>query len=143
MYASGTSDIRDLDAKVFEIAALKTPASIQPLLGLLDDKTELQDFMFSIIHAAEGFDHKTYAEAVLDSLPTINRTAPRWTQVLHARILNTDSAREAYLNAALQCRQDRLAIVREVLADAARRWPRLGSRVAEVLATLERSAPPR
>lgn len=139
MYASGTSDIRSLDAKVFEIAALNTPASIAPLLSVLDDQSELDHFMYSIIHAAEKFDHKTYVEAVLEALPTVHNSAPRWTQVLHARILNTDSALEPYLKAVSRSHQDRLPEVRQVFAEVARRWPRLQARVGEALAKLDQS----
>ncbi|AAY92754.1 hypothetical protein D3X12_22640 [Pseudomonas protegens] len=89
----GENLVRRIDACIAEVAQLADPASIGPLLSLLDDEAEYDEVMFSLIHAAEHFDDAVYVPALLAALPGLQEHSPRWAQTLFMRVLNSEPAR--------------------------------------------------
>ncbi|WP_025129889.1 Imm30 family immunity protein [Pseudomonas sp. PH1b] len=89
----GENPLRRIDACIAEVARLADPASIGPLLSLLDDEAEYDEVMFSLIHAAEHFDLPVYVPALLAALPGLQENSPRWAQILFTRVLNSEPAR--------------------------------------------------
>lgn len=90
---SGEGAVRRIDACIAEVAQLADPASIGPLLSLLDDEAEYDVVMYSLIHAAEHFADPVYVPALLAALPGLLEHSPRWAQVLFTRVLNSEPAR--------------------------------------------------
>ncbi|MCE4052380.1 Imm30 family immunity protein [Pseudomonas sp. Au-Pse12] len=90
---SGEDAVRRIDACIAEVAQLADPASIGPLLSLLDDEAEYDVVMYSLIHAAEHFDDPVYVPALLAALPGLLENSPRWAQILFTRVLNSEPAR--------------------------------------------------
>lgn len=81
-----------IDAAVIELLADRNACSAQDFLSLLSDSAEHDEGMFSLIHAAESFDDRTYVRAYLLMLPVLEKSAPRWASILLMRILNNDEA---------------------------------------------------
>lgn len=81
-----------IDAAVIELLADRNACSAQDFLALLSDSAEHDEGMFSLIHAAESFDDRTYVRAYLLMLPVLEKSAPRWASILLMRILNNDEA---------------------------------------------------
>ena len=89
----GENPLLRIDACIAEVVRLADPASIGPLLSLLDDEAEYDEVMFSLIHAAEHFDLPVYVPALLAALPGLQENSPRWAQILFTRVLNSEPAR--------------------------------------------------
>lgn len=83
----------EVDDAVAGVAALDDAASIGPLLRLLDDQAEYDELMFSLIHAAEAFDDRVYAEHFVGVIGAVRTQAPGWASIVLMRILNNDNAR--------------------------------------------------
>ncbi|MBW4625524.1 MAG: hypothetical protein KME49_08470 [Brasilonema octagenarum HA4186-MV1] len=63
---------------------------------VLDDQCEHEEVMYGLLHFLESFDMKQQLEALIDVVPQLIVRAPQWTQILHYRILNDNSARTLY-----------------------------------------------
>jgi hypothetical protein len=79
-----------------QIAGFHDPSSIGLLMPLLDDHAEYDELMFSIIHAIESFDDDIYVREILRHLPGFLAQSPRWTTIIHMRILNSPQTLAAY-----------------------------------------------
>jgi len=88
--------VQQFDDVLCRISALNDPACIGPLLSFLDDDSEFDETMFSIVHAIESFDDDTYVREILDNLPRLIARSPRWASIIHARIFNNPSTLAAY-----------------------------------------------
>ena len=60
----------------------------------LDDAAQEDAGMFSLIHAAESFDDDSYVSELLDLLPRLWESAPKWTSILLMRSLNNESTKD-------------------------------------------------
>jgi hypothetical protein len=67
----------------------RTPAV---LLSLLSDRAKHDEGMFSLIHAAESVDDKTYVQALLSVFPKLLSSSPRWASIVLMRVLNSSTA---------------------------------------------------
>ncbi|MGK7904306.1 MAG: Imm30 family immunity protein [Hormoscilla sp.] len=63
---------------------------------VLDDRCQQQDVMWDLIHFLESFDMKAQLLAFVKVLPELMARAPEWTEILHYRICNDESARVLY-----------------------------------------------
>lgn len=87
-------EVQGIDRVISKITLFDSASSIKPLLCLLRDDALYDEGMYSLIHAAESFDDRTYTCELLDALPTMCRTSPAWASIVIMRVLNSDSARE-------------------------------------------------
>lgn len=65
----------------------------EDLLGLLSDRAEYDEGMFSIIHAAEAVADAPYVSALLSVFPTLSASSPRWASIVLMRVMNSDLSR--------------------------------------------------
>lgn len=61
------------------------------LLSLLSDDVQHDEGMFSLIHAAENSEDKSYIKSLLEVFPNLISTAPRWASIVLMRVLNNAS----------------------------------------------------
>ncbi|NEP44093.1 MAG: hypothetical protein F6K35_34655 [Okeania sp. SIO2H7] len=64
---------------------------------ILDDKCQQPEVMFALVHFLESFELETQLMAFLKVIPQLATIAPEWTKILHNRILNDETACNAYL----------------------------------------------
>jgi hypothetical protein len=88
----GGGGVLEIDAAVVPVAAMQDPQSITPLLLMLRE-TDDDNGMWSILHAAEKFDHSTYVSSVMAALPEMVSVSPYWASIVIMRLLNSDAAR--------------------------------------------------
>lgn len=86
------ADTLAIDGALAPIAEAQDPSTIAPLLLLLRDVQD-DHGMWSILHAAEQFDDKTYLSSFLSVLPDVEAVAPKWASILVMRVLNSDTYR--------------------------------------------------
>ena len=124
--------VDDIERIFVELVTLRDPDSIGPFALLLDDAGS-DALNFSIVHSIEKFDDTVYIDHIVAILPALARRSPRWAMILHMRILNSDSARAAYL-VRLQCAtpDEREAAV-EVLDRVRSHRPQFDGRVEAIL----------
>jgi hypothetical protein len=79
----------EIDSALAPVAAGADPQTITPLLLMLRETND-DDGMWSIVHAAEQFDHSTYLLSFLAALPDM---APYWASITTMRVLNSDETR--------------------------------------------------
>lgn len=72
-----------------ELMQLHDASCIAPMLLALDDAIEHDEIAFAIVHAAESFEDPIYVRELLCVLEDLYARAPRWTQVLFLRCLNS------------------------------------------------------
>jgi Immunity protein 30 len=88
---TGDGSVQALDSALATVMQYKSPMAIAPLLLMLNDAADYQEGMFSLIHAAEAFDDSTYVRSLLDILPDLCSSAPRWSSIVLMRAMNSDS----------------------------------------------------
>lgn len=76
-----------------DVVALRTPASVIPLLDMFRDNAQYDELMFSIIHGLEIFDDKTYVGEILRGAPSLCEKSPRWASIIFMRMLNSEPTR--------------------------------------------------
>jgi hypothetical protein len=112
--------VREFEELLARIAALQDPQSIPALVALLEDDAEYDEVMFSIVHTIEAFDDSTYVDQVIASLPGLNRTAPRWSAIIHKRVLNSSETMAAYGRRAKEASPVERGAIRKVLTEVAK-----------------------
>ena len=96
---SGDEATLALDAALGVVTAHRNAASIGPILMMLNDEAEHDEGMFSLIHAAEAFDDAQYVSQLLEVLPELQMSAPRWASIVLTRVLNSEPARDTLVRA--------------------------------------------
>lgn len=82
--------VEKIDSAVSNVAKLKDPSSIGPLLCMLNDNALFDEGMYSLIHAAEEFNDDVYTRELLSVLSVMRHKAPAWASVVLMRALNND-----------------------------------------------------
>lgn len=72
--------------------------NLKDLHLILDDNCERPDIMFSLVHFLEVFDIQKQIEAFIEVVPQLMINAPKWTKIIHYRIINDKSACKIYQN---------------------------------------------
>lgn len=88
LFADGQS-VALTDAALVPIAAARNPASIKPLLLMLNDDSE-DHGMWSLVHAAEQFECMIYIAHFIETLPDLVIASRRWASILMMRVLNSE-----------------------------------------------------
>jgi hypothetical protein len=88
-----SENVPPFEALLAEVAALRTPESIMPMLGLFRDDALYEEVMFSIIHCVEMFDDSTYVKHIIQGAQNLCEKSPRWASILFMRILNSEPTR--------------------------------------------------
>lgn len=91
-----SSHIQDFEQILADILKLNDPNCIPELIKFLDDETDFDEVMFSIIHTIEFFEDESYVSGVIKSLPDFFIKSPRWASIIHMRILNSQSTLDAF-----------------------------------------------
>ncbi|OCQ91691.1 hypothetical protein BCD67_09305 [Oscillatoriales cyanobacterium USR001] len=79
-----------------ELAQHPNSQYLRELHLILDDNCQHQEVMFSLLHFLESFDVKAQIQAFIDVMPQLIISAPEWTEIIHQRILNDESANVYY-----------------------------------------------
>jgi Immunity protein 30 len=82
-----------IDSAINSILSFQDDRMPHDLLVLLSDNAEYDDGMFSLIHAAESVDNRTYVNALLSAFSTLAASSPRWASIILMRALNNDPTR--------------------------------------------------
>ena len=82
--------VRNFEDALAKVNELKDKDSIIPLIALLDDNTEYDEAMFSIVHSVEAFPNETYLNALMLALPSLCNRSPRWASIMLMRVLNSE-----------------------------------------------------
>ena len=127
--------LAEVDACLVEILALHSPTDIDELLPTLNDSAD-DEAMFMIVHAVERWDDRAYCKALLTAIERLWKRAPRWTQILHIRVMNSSITRDEYLRAMENCSTSTKQIVRDVFASTSETWPKLAGKVDAILARI-------
>lgn len=84
--------VRDFEAALSEVNELSDRESIVPLMLLMDDATEYDEAMYSIVHSVETYPIDEYLNSFVLALPRLCRDTPRWASIILMRILNSQPA---------------------------------------------------
>jgi len=86
-------NVSESDNYIALIASANESSSISKLLLLLDDNFIYDEIMYSLIHAAEGFDDPEYVAELLEVIPALCKKSPKWASIVIMRSLNSDKTR--------------------------------------------------
>lgn len=127
--------VTDFEGALDEVAMLGESACIPGLLRILDDGSEFDEVLFSIVHSVEGFPDSAYVPELLDATEDLAQRAPRWSRILYMRVLNNDSTRAVLSSELVRQPASTRAAVAGILADIRARRPELAGRVDDVSGT--------
>jgi hypothetical protein len=96
---TGEGSVQAIDAALAQVTRFGSPQSIAPLLLMLNDSAPYDEGMFSLIHAAEGFEDGVYVREFLAVLPKLRGASPKWASLVLMRVLNNDSTRAELVRA--------------------------------------------
>lgn len=82
----------EIDQALAPVASARDPRAIGRLLTLLNDDLP-DEGLWSVVHAAEQFDDRTYVSHFLSTLPDLVVASKRWASILIMRALNSDATR--------------------------------------------------
>jgi len=132
----GDSYVSHAEKVLAEIVDLHDVDCIGSLISCFDDDSEYDELMFSIIHAIEVFEWEDYVTRVIRSLPQLLQQAPRWAEILHIRILNSEACRHAYVEAITGASTDQRESARALLAKLVDAKPKFAEKAKPVLLRL-------
>lgn len=89
---SGGARPAAIDIAVSELLTDGNERVVSDLLSLLSDRSQHDEGMFSLIHAAESFDDDVYVRSLLSVFPSLVSSSPRWASIVLMRVLNSGSA---------------------------------------------------
>ena len=118
----GESLVPAFERQLATIAQVNDPAVIGQLLTLLDDGAEYDELMFSLIHTIEQFNDDDYVSQIIRALPKQWKATPKWLQVIHVRIINSESTMECYVSTIAKASEEIKGVSREVFRAVADRW---------------------
>jgi hypothetical protein len=90
----GTGTVKVLDQALADVTRFHDPKSIGPILLLLNDNSDHDEGMFSLIHAAEAFDDDMYVGELLAVLPKIRVNSPKWASIVLMRAINNQKTKD-------------------------------------------------
>lgn len=99
-------EIKKFEMILNEIANLRSPQAVIPLMRLFRDDAQYDELMFSIIHCIEALDDKNYVNQVLLGVPEILRKSPRWASIIFMRIINSEPTRLELIRQVRDCNSD-------------------------------------
>ena len=114
--------VSELNAQLFDElvqeAALDTnDCSIQVLLKSFDDQCPYDELMFSVVHAIESRERSSYLNCLLSTLAETRNRAPKWSRILHTRIMNSPVVFESYLNLLPGSRESSRVALRSIFTE--------------------------
>jgi len=114
--------VSELNAQLFdelvqEAALDETECTIKALLESFDDKCPYDELMFSVIHAIESRDRLSYLSCLLSTLAETRHRAPKWSRILHTRIMNSPVVFESYLNLLQRSRESSRAALKSIFTE--------------------------
>jgi len=127
--------VAEAEACLAEIARIDDPTTISRLLEMLDESAP-DELMFSIVHSVERWDDEVYCRSLLDSVESLWNLAPRWAQILHIRVMNSQSTSNTYFAMLDSAPSSKRLVVREIYVAIAKGWPKLAEKVTPILSQL-------
>lgn len=91
-----STEVAAFEEALKEIVIERDAALLRNLHLIIDDDCRAHEVMFGLIHLVESFDLELQLQALLEVLPQLADQAPKWTRILHFRILNDGVARREY-----------------------------------------------
>jgi hypothetical protein len=130
------ANVQQFEAALAAVARLNDPASIRALVPFLEDGTQFDEPMFSIIHTMEAFPDDVYTREVLAALPELSRRAPRWASIILMRMLNAEPTHAELVRQAKGAEPATKQTLRDVLDAVNRRGSTFLEKTASVLAAV-------
>jgi hypothetical protein len=127
--------LAEVDACLADIIALNAPNEIEELLPVLDDSGD-DEAMFMIVHVLERWDDRTYCKALLTVVERLWKSAPRWTQILHIRVMNSSCTRDEYLRSMESFPMSTKQAAQDIFTSIGTNWPKLSGKVEEMVARM-------
>jgi len=124
------------ESKLEQIYSTHNPIIISKLLGVMDDKFEFDELMFSIVHAIESFDDVIYVEEILKSIPDFILKSPRWASIIVMRIINSTETLEIFINQLEDVPYKKKEVLRLLLNSMAKRGSKIEDKVSPLLEVL-------
>ncbi len=90
---SGGAKPSAIDGAINSLLSFQDDRMPHDFLTLLSDTAEYDEGMFSLIHAAESVDNRTFVKALLSAFATLATSSPRWASIILMRALNNDTTR--------------------------------------------------
>lgn len=117
------------------IATLNEQESLERLLDLFDDSAS-DEMMFLIVHAIERWDDRTYSTALFRSVERLWASAPRWTQILHIRVMNSQRTADAYFELVVAGEVSKRTVVQRIYEAIGKGWPKLTDKTIPIVTRL-------
>lgn len=124
------------ESKLEEIYSTHNPAIISKLLGVMDDKFEFNELMFSIIHTIESFEDTLYIEEILKSIPDFVLKSPKWSSIIIMRIINSSSTREIFIDEIQSISSEKKEVLKLLFNSMAKRGYEIKERVNPFLVAI-------
>lgn len=107
------------DELVQEAALDPSECTLEALLESLDDQCPYDELMFSVVHAIEAREQSSYLDCLLGTLAATRLRAPRWTRILHTRIMNSPEVFNSYLSLLPHSRENSKVALRSIFKEIA------------------------
>lgn len=114
---------KDFEKAANDLFTIEGFETIGQALLLLDDKYDLQDLMWLILHLAEDRSAGDYVQAYLAVLPELKRKSPEWAARIMARCLNSGAYRTPMREAFSLMSPERQGCVIEICEQISKRNP--------------------
>jgi hypothetical protein len=135
LYRPCEDNFNEANEIINSIAILQKDDSLIPLLRLFDDSLS-DSIMFSLLHAVESWDDSQFSIALLEILDELWAQAPRWTMIIHIRIMNNPRTFSEYSTNAIAS-ATRLNTVRAIYGRISSDWPQLEHKAKQALRKLQ------
>lgn len=111
---AGGRNVAAIDAIVRKMLSNGDRDIAADLLGSLSDHAVRDEGMFSLIHAAESADDRSYVSALCGVYPKLVDEAPRWASIVLMRVLNNDSTQHELVSQLREASDEVKAAFREM-----------------------------
>jgi hypothetical protein len=129
--------VKTAESIIAEIAKIEDASVVGALISCFDDTSPHDELMFSIVHTIERWDDETYSREVSNTVESFWRHSPRWAQIVHLRILNSEVTLQAYLECLESSGASKRSVACEIFGAIARRWPKLASKAEPLVERLK------
>lgn len=133
----GSDYVADYEAILAEMSAIHDPAIIKAVTEFLNDDSQFDELMFSIIHLIERFETSVYVDQLLEICTTLYSRSPRWTRILFVRILNSEDARLELIRCLPDSPRQTKKTIAAVMDEIRGRNSQFLAKIASVLPALE------
>lgn len=125
--------VRRIERSIAQLVVANDTESIILLLQFLDDESEFDELMFSIIHAVEKLQDEQFIDVIIAKIGSIFSTSPRWATVILMRILNSPSSMAVLSRKIENISEENWQSIRAVIVAVRNRHSRFDERCGNLL----------